>query len=319
MLQIRLLREAGGLGDVVRTFSVAQGLKKLYYPCHITMVCLRQYWSVYNHCNAIDGFVLIDKPERRPRFGPCDPGKYPYLKGQYDWTIDLYCPALLHEHLTRGACTKDRTELFCEAAGVEPSKPVYIVEPGELKWAGGYLDFEKPIIGIAPLSYDRKRSWVLDKWVKLIEMLERDYAVIVFDCNRDWRLNGFPGHHVFNIPLAKLAALMKKCRALCTVDTGPFHLAGALDVPTVGLFASTNGELMKKWYPTHRIITPRGYPKGYRFAGGKRIECQPPCYHRRERGCRADCIQNGCALMSDIFVEDVYKKIKGVADKKLKK
>ena len=41
-----------------------------------------------------------------------------------------------------------------------------------------------------------------------------------------------------SVPL--LAALLEKCRAMFTVDSGPMHLAALLDVPCVALFGSTN-------------------------------------------------------------------------------
>jgi len=326
MLKIRLLREAGGMGDVIRTFSVAQALKKSHYPCHITMVTLECYHPLYRHCNSIDDFVLIPAEERRLRFGPHDPTKYPYLKGCYDWTIDLWCPALLHEQLTRGTVTKDRIQLFCEAAGAKPERPIYQVEPQEQCRADDYIEhhglYNKPRIAIAPLSNDRRRNWFDDKWLKLIEKLSADFHIIIFDSNKNQRASrlGGTGHHFFGHSYPEIAALLSKCHLLITVDTGPFHLAGALSVPTIGFFAPTNGELMKRWYPTHKIITPRGYEPGKRAfwhyeEGVGRItrvgECLPPCYFYKERGLRPCCF-GGCALMKDIFVEDVYGEVQRI-------
>ena len=40
--------------------------------------------------------------------------------------------------------------------------------------------------------------------------------------------------------LGELMALIKKCRLLITNDSGPMHLAAALDVPQLAIFGSTS-------------------------------------------------------------------------------
>jgi heptosyltransferase-2 len=43
--------------------------------------------------------------------------------------------------------------------------------------------------------------------------------------------------------LRELMALLKSCRVLLTNDTGPMHVAAALDVPVAAIFVSTSPEL----------------------------------------------------------------------------
>ena len=57
--------------------------------------------------------------------------------------------------------------------------------------------------------------------------------------------------------LRELMALLKHCRALLTNDTGPMHVAAALDVPVVVPFGSTSPELTGPGLPgrsLHRLI-----------------------------------------------------------------
>ena len=57
--------------------------------------------------------------------------------------------------------------------------------------------------------------------------------------------------------LRELLALLARCRALLTNDTGPMHLAAALGVPVVVPFGSTSPELTGPGLPgdpRHRLI-----------------------------------------------------------------
>jgi heptosyltransferase-2 len=56
-----------------------------------------------------------------------------------------------------------------------------------------------------------------------------------------------PQSAIFNLAgktlLRELMALLKLCRVLLTNDTGPMHVAAALEIPVVAIFGSTSPEL----------------------------------------------------------------------------
>lgn len=54
--------------------------------------------------------------------------------------------------------------------------------------------------------------------------------------------------------LAELIQQLRACRLLLTNDTGTMHLAAALGVPTVSIFASTEPILTGPLGPGHRIV-----------------------------------------------------------------
>jgi len=95
--------------------------------------------------------------------------------------------------------------------------------------------------------------------------------------------------------LKQLAALIEKSEGLVTTDTGPLHMAAALNKPVVALFGPTNPF---KWMP-------RG--KNFSFIK-KQVSCWP-CEYKK-------CVDNKCMRM--ITVEDVLIKLKSLLKSKQK-
>ena len=54
--------------------------------------------------------------------------------------------------------------------------------------------------------------------------------------------------------LTELIAQLQRCRLLLTNDTGTMHLAAALGVPTVSIFASTEPVLTGPLGAHHRVV-----------------------------------------------------------------
>ena len=72
------------------------------------------------------------------------------------------------------------------------------------------------------------------------------------------------------LKLAETGALLTNCQLLIGNDSGPLHLAAALQVPTIGLFGPTNPE---QFYPYHLpqhhyIYKGLGCSPCYKFGGG---------------------------------------------------
>ena len=356
-----ILREAGGIGDVVRTFPVARGLKKLHPGSRVDYVCLAGYEGLVRLSPDVDRVFTVTEGERRPRDATPDPGRFPYLRRFFGTTspqrsqstqrttedlggsssvisvssvvndvpvgvIDLYCPAYRHEVETGGAVTLDRVELFCREAGVETSTPRIDVPEGAAEFTRSKLrrfhgtgrqpqmnaDRHRSehlcasvsicgsIVGLAPYATHIIRGLPSKEQVmELARTLRASFGEgtrFVFfhswKCARPGReevcaadIGAYPA---LKLPWPELAATVAACDLVVSVDTGIFHLAGALGVPTVGLFGPTSGEVMCRPYPTHSWIT----------ASERLPGCAAPCYGRPERGYSKDvCGRVGCGVM----------------------
>ncbi len=314
-MRLVLLREAGGLGDVVRTFPVARGIRERFPGARVDYVCLAGYEQLVALSPDIGSCVSVSRDDRRSRDETPDPARRSYLArlGHVDRFVDLFCPAYRHEVETSGAVTVDRVELFCRAAGVEPSTPRLVVPENarerarrELRRAFGKSDRERhALVGLAPYATHATRSWLgRGRLIDLARALASlGYRLVMFHswkCPRPGRdealaseVGAFPA---LKLRWPALAAFAAECDLMISVDTGLFHLAGAVGTPTVGLFGSTSGEIMCRPYPTHEFLMTSDAPPG----------CNPPCYGRRSRGYSSEvCGRVGCELLWRLSVEEI--------------
>jgi len=285
---------------VVRTFPVARALKARGFD--VWYYTVPDYVETVEHCRDVDRIVEVPFSARRDRNASIDPDRWPYLRGDFDLTVDLFCPALQHEIETCGAVTRDRIELFCEAADAKPTLPHFEVTAFEGAWAEGWFDAvgyaPSRTIAIQPFSTTLLRDWRLARWQDLITRLEGEgFNVYAIDGNVG-RLDKLDCRRVEGLSVPKMAALLRRTALLISVDSGLLHLASAVDVPVIGLFGCTDG----------RVIC-RHYPKALPICGHETSpsHCRPPCYNRPERGFRFDCGVQGCRVMERITVDQVIE------------
>jgi len=128
----RVLREAGGMGDVVTTFPVAIALKLRFPDCRVAYFALPYYAPLARLCPAIDMAIEVPPATRRPRLATPDPSRFPYLdrgpcpNGDYQFTADCWCPAPPYEsqQFTRPLNRwPSRITIFLHYNGLYPGMP----------------------------------------------------------------------------------------------------------------------------------------------------------------------------------------------------
>lgn len=147
-------------------------------------------------------------------------------------------------------------------------------------------------------------SWLTKRWTKLgfsglaDKLLENGYGVAFFGGPMDkadvceiisMMVNR--EHHLLEVftgetSLLEMAALVKKCAALVSGDSGPMHIAVAQKVPVVAVFGPSN--------------PVRYHPYGQK---GAVLQSAQECLGCGEHGCE----HHSC--MNDVTVEQVYDKL----------
>ena len=90
--------------------------------------------------------------------------------------------------------------------------------------------------------------------------------------------------------LRHLAALISACDVYIGNDTGPMHIAAAVDTPVVALFGSTNHHRSGPYGEKHTVVQ-----------SGIELGCNP-CHPGRHPG---GCGAGSCAVIAGITVEQV--------------
>ncbi|MBF0217610.1 MAG: glycosyltransferase family 9 protein [Candidatus Omnitrophica bacterium] len=190
-------------------------------------------------------------------------------------------------------------------AGGEPL-PVLDISPGDNERVTELLDRagveeDDVIIGMHPGSgkeQGEKKRWPLEKFKELAEIISRktDAKVVVLGGPKE---EGFGeeivasgGHKVLNfinkleMPLS--AAMIKRCRAFVSNDSGLGHIAAAVGTPLVSIFGPTDPEKTR----------PRGAVKVVR----KVMPCQP-CFRKGAIKCEgSDCL-------TSLGAQEVFKEL----------
>lgn len=113
------------------------------------------------------------------------------------------------------------------------------------------VDPSKRIIGLNPGAYyGPAKRWLTDRYAQLADLLiEKQTAeILIFGSAQEQTLAAELASHMKHKPktfagkttLRELMALIKTCDLFITNDSGPMHLAAALDVPQIALFGSTD-------------------------------------------------------------------------------
>jgi len=306
-VNVRVVREAGGIGDIVRLIPALRGLREKHPEARLWLFAPPLYRPLLR--GWYDEFRATPHHGRRRRDAPLDEKRWRYLNVgvRFDVSISLYCPAFRHEHRQRGNVWLDRIDLFCRAADVAPADrtPRVNLHAADVAAATDYirdnhLKNGRRLIALQPFSTDPARNWPVANFIKLGAALEKSgHRVLILDGCKG-RTNGFAQHRVLERPLAFVAALLAQCDLLVAPDSGLGHLAAAVGTPMVGLFASQSPGVMYRHYPLHAYVYPPWDGQGH---------CRWPCFWNRPRACsRSALVRAGktCPMLARIRVRDVF-------------
>jgi heptosyltransferase-2 len=142
---------------------------------------------------------------------------------------------------------------------------------------------DDPVIGLAPgAQYGPAKCWPFSAYEKLAAKIQRQPGarVILLGTARD-ALGAVPrGGEISEGPfinllgqtsLGEALALVERCQAVVSNDSGLMHVAAALNRPLVALFGSTSPERTGPWGGTSRVIR-KSFPCSPCF----RKECREP-------------------------------------------
>jgi lipopolysaccharide heptosyltransferase II len=134
-------------------------------------------------------------------------------------------------------------------------------------WADRGLDAYPERIAVLPMHRRPIRQWPLARFAETVQRLLAvpDRAVLLFGGPEERRdlekmAGGFP-RRVFAIPpggLRQAAALLSRCHAAVTNDSGLMHLSVAVGLPTVTVYGPTWPESWNPRAAPHRYVQARG-------------------------------------------------------------
>ncbi|MBN2143218.1 MAG: lipopolysaccharide heptosyltransferase II [Candidatus Aureabacteria bacterium] len=182
--------------------------------------------------------------------------------------------------------------------------PLLILDENRKKQSMAKLKTEVPdaehrhFIGMAPgAEYGPAKKWPLEKYRELcLRVLEENPAlsILVFGTKQDdeaGKILETTHASVFDLTgktnLAEFIGMLSLCRGVVTNDSGAMHMSGALGIPVIAIFGSTNPEATRGLGPVEAVC---------HF-----LPCSP-CFDRI-------CKKGDTACLNGITVEEVWKKM----------
>lgn len=267
------------LGDVCHVIPVVRLLQKYYPNTEITWVCGKFEYKFLQFFKKINFIVFDKKAGSKEYFKLWRQLRHKHFdvllhmqvsaraniaslsiraKLKLGWDrarsrdlhhlfIKQHIPAVSQQHQVLGFLE------FARALGIPKHEPVWdipISDSAEL-FVSQAIDLAKPYIVISACSSHALRNWQAKKYARLADYAIENYQLQVvlsggpssLEIEMADQIQSFMLHRAINLvakdTLEQLLALLNAADALVSPDSGPAHIANALGVPVIGLYACT--------------------------------------------------------------------------------
>lgn len=326
-----VVRMPNWLGDAVMASPVLQLLKQEFPDAKLTLYGTKASLALFEHDPFVDDFLTLDKKKSgqlkiqdlKDRKFDCGvlltnsfSSAWLFFRAKIatrlGFSKDMRALFLTHSlPYPKDKSKMHHIQLYQELlkrVGInKESNPKLYLSDAEKKWATNFLSEHKIkpdslLIGINPsAAFGSSKCWLEDRFRELsIELLKHSSTHLLFfgDSSAKEKNERICLGLKSSINLAgetsirQLMALTQKCDLFLTNDSGPMHIACAIETPVVALFGSTSPEATG---PYGRGVYLR-----------KKVSCSP-CYKRE---CPIDF-----RCMKAIKVQDVHLTIQNQLEK----
>ena len=198
------------------------------------------------------------------------------------------------------AHVQDQYFEFLEALGVDPEPVEWRLGPSEAEQAAQRAFFERidrPACAVVVATSKPQKNWMPERYAELLERVDTEYGLqpILIGgpsaIERDAASRIIAGSRArimdaLGDDVRRLIWLLRGSRLVISPDTGPLHIARALDVPVVGLYGYTN----PRRYGPYRKFTDLIVDGYARWPG----EDYPCSMQHREDGMRRVTVDQVC-------------------------
>jgi heptosyltransferase-1 len=156
----------------------------------------------------------------------------------------------------------DQNLELTRAAGASVTDSLPWLPPGRPE---GDLPSE-PYVLANPFAGWAGKQWPLDRYQLLAELLEKQGLTLVLSvpADRAGEVSGLPRVHLYHSSLYGLIDATRRATAVVGLDSGPLHLAAALQKPGVALFGPTDPKRNGPYGDTISVLRAESVETTYR-------------------------------------------------------
>ncbi len=315
MLKKILVFSFSFIGDAVLSTAVIQPLRRHFPNAHITFLVGPRASDLLATEPNIDAVIVYDNRGEHAGWR----GRLRLVKAlrrdKFDLVVNLRdslmarCIGVKHWGMVRGESNRHAVTRYLEVLqkrGVDTTgaNPRLELTENEQTAAQRFLaeagwTSERLLIGIHPGGNWVYKLWDAENYGRVANALveKRDAAILLFAGPNERKLQARVAQ-MMDVPpvlvqtenLRHLAALISTCDVYIGNDTGPMHIASAVDTPVVALFGSTNPIRSGPYGDKHTVVQ-----------SGMNLGCNP-CHPGRHPG---GCGAGSCEVIDGITVEQI--------------
>ncbi len=315
MLKKILVFSFSFIGDAVLSTAVIQPLRRHFPNAHITFLVGPRASDLLATEPNIDAVIVYDNRGEHAGWR----GRLRLVKAlrrdKFDLVVNLRdsltarCIGVKHWGMVRGESNRHAVTRYLEVLqkrGVDTTgaNPRLELTENEQTAAQRFLaeagwTSERLLIGIHPGGNWVYKLWDAGNYARAANALveKRNAAILLFAGPNERELQAQVAN-IMNVPpilvqtenLRHLAALISTCDVYIGNDTGPMHIASAVDTPVIALFGSTNHLRSGPYGEQHTVVQ-----------SGMNLGCNPCHPGRHPGGCGAE----SCEVIAGITVEQV--------------
>lgn len=320
-----LIIQTAFLGDAVLTLPLIQTVKK-YLKFGVYVLCIPSTRDIFEGHPSVDGTIVTDKKgSEKGLFNLLKLGKL-LKKEKFDLVLVPH-PSFQSAFLSFLSGSKKRvgfsnnpgklfftdTVLFDKkkhqlerhldilaplGIAARDEKTVIRISAGDEKWADKISGGAEFLIGMNPGSVWATKRWLPERFAETAGILTSVYGgkIVIIGGPGDMEtaseverlMPSKPLNLAGKTTLGQLSAVIKRCRLFITNDSGPMHIAAALNVPTVAIFGPTIKDFGFSPYFWNSVVVE------------KNISCRPCGKHGHRK-----CPKNTFECMTAISAKEV--------------
>ncbi len=303
------------IGDAVLSTAVIQPLRAHFPDAHITFLVGPRAVDLLAAEPNIDATILYDNrgehagwKERLRLIKTLRLAKFDLVVNLRD-SLTARCIGTEHWSMVRGENNRHAVARYLEVLqrhGVNTTDAHPHLQLTETERTNAHrllceagLTSEQLLIGIHPGGNWEYKLWDAKNYAEFANVLckEQQASILLFAGPNEWKLQvqvvkmmDVPPILVKTENLRQLAALISACDVYIGNDTGPMHIAAAVDTPVVALFGSTNHHRSGPYGDKHTVVQ-----------SGMDLGCNP-CHPGRSPG---GCGAGSCEVIAGITVKQV--------------
>jgi len=332
-----LIIQTAFLGDVILSLPLVQVLKEKMYDCTIDYLCIPKTQEILHNNPHIDNIIVYDKHGEGKGLNGLNKIADEVKKNKYDVVISVqrflrstiiakrsgakktisYDTSTLSFLYTDKVEYKEKHEIprvldllsplgIKDLALIKPELYPSEEDKAEVTkiFKGLGVSDKKDLICVAPGSVWFTKRFPKDKFVTLLNMMDRDKVKVVLVGGKedeklcDYIISRTTHNEVYSfagkLPILQSAELIKHSALLITNDSAPLHLANSVGTKVIALFGSTTKDF--GFYPTG------GNDKVFEVT---ELKCRPCSNHGKQ-----ECPIHTFDCMNNISEKEIYEEVK---------